>query len=109
MKVDISPNFPPSSSCTAAAELGEGLSGWGSSVWSLSNRVIMDWVSFCNSVRRDRDGDRNLGRRRSPSMHVQGAEVNASTADPALCRRGCENTPERPLHLLIVGIVGRSP
>ena len=41
MKVDISPNFPPRSSWTAAAELGDGWSGCGSSVCSLSKRVIM--------------------------------------------------------------------
>src|SRR5687768_16397296 len=41
MNVDISPNLPPSNSCTAAAEFGEGFRGRGSSSWSLSKRVIM--------------------------------------------------------------------
>src|SRR5688500_4432017 len=41
MKVDISPNFPPRSSCTAAAEFGEGLFGCGRSSASLSKRVII--------------------------------------------------------------------
>src|SRR5688572_1751691 len=41
MNVDISPNLPPSSSWTAAAEFGEGLFGCGRSSASLSNRVII--------------------------------------------------------------------
>jgi hypothetical protein len=41
MKVDISPNFPPSSSCTAAAEFGDGFRGRGRSMAIWSKRVIM--------------------------------------------------------------------
>src|SRR3954447_20235265 len=41
MKVDISPNLPPSSSWTTAAPAGSGLEGGGSSVWMRSMRRIM--------------------------------------------------------------------
>ena len=41
MKVDISPNLPPSSSWTAAAPTGSGSDGGGSSVCSRSTRRIM--------------------------------------------------------------------
>src|SRR5688500_4019004 len=41
MNVDISPNFPPNSSWTAAAEFGEGLFGRGRSMTIWSKRVIM--------------------------------------------------------------------
>ena len=34
IRVDISPNLPPSSSCTAAALLGDGLLGVGSAIGS---------------------------------------------------------------------------
>src|SRR3954451_9708495 len=48
MKVDISPNFPPSSSCTADAPCGSGSDGGGISVCSRSIRRIMrgplDWT-----------------------------------------------------------------
>ena len=67
MKVDISPNFPPNNSWTAAAELGDGLFGWGSSVWSLSKRVITDdFLSYRMAVswrqpKSDRGPDGGLG------------------------------------------------
>src|SRR6185436_16167129 len=41
MNVDISPNLPPRSSCTAAAPTGSGSDGGGSSVSSRSMRMII--------------------------------------------------------------------
>jgi hypothetical protein len=41
MRVDISPNFPPSSSWTAAAEFGLGAFGFGMSSGSRSTRMII--------------------------------------------------------------------
>ena len=45
MKVDISPNFPPRSSCTAEAPIGSGSDGGGSSACSRSMRMIT-WVNL---------------------------------------------------------------
>src|SRR4051794_12043121 len=51
MNVDISPNFPPMSSCTAAAPLGSGSVGGGSSTPSRSMRWIMWGPSLCSGRR----------------------------------------------------------
>src|SRR4051812_37829470 len=52
MNVDISPNLPPMSSCTAAAPLGSGSDGGGSSTPSRSMRWIMRGPRFTSGVRR---------------------------------------------------------
>jgi hypothetical protein len=41
LRVDISPNLPPSSSWSAAAAFGSAFFGFGSSVWSRSMRMNM--------------------------------------------------------------------
>src|ERR1700761_4627551 len=50
MKVDISPNLPPSSSWTTEAPTGSGVEGGGSSACRRSRRMIMGSLSWEGGV-----------------------------------------------------------
>src|SRR4051812_24109124 len=81
MKVDISPNLPPSSSWTTAAPAGSGLEGGGSSVWMRSMRKIMVVPWIVESVRQ------------IPLRTVRAAKQQWSTSDRCASPR-CQNRGE---------------
>src|SRR5512132_2705946 len=114
MKVDISPNLPPSSSCTAEAPTGSGSDGGGSSVCRRSMRRIMFcllgrtccsvymWPSRFITVRKH-------ALHRSVRVLGQHARMSTAPTDAGAVLRGLglRSTPQRRAILLAFGAGAR--